>query len=299
MATSTVPPRVAYGQFTPQNMRRRQIVNLIMIGIVAFCALIIIIPLVHILGVCLVEGASSLNLNLFIKAPAPPGVAGGGIAPAIVGSIIMLAIASVLGIPTGVATGIYMAEYGTRSNRYASIVRFVADILLGVPSIVIGIFVWTLLVRPFGSFSALAGGFALGAMMIPTISRTTEEVVRLVPQTIREASLALGIPYWKTVWRIVIPAASSGIGTAIVLAFARVGGETAPLLFTTLGNNFLSFNILRPMDAVPLRLFNYAIGPYEEWHRIAWATAFVLVIAILLLTIAVRRIARGRFNDGV
>jgi phosphate transport system permease protein len=288
-----------YGQFTPRVMRRRRIVNVTMIGVFAFCAVIIVIPLVHILVYSLIKGASSLNINFFTKPPAPPGEAGGGVATALVGSATILLMASLLGIPTGIAAGVYMAEYGGRRNLFAAVVRFVADILLGVPSIVIGVFMWTLLVRPFHSFSAIAGGAALAVMMIPTIARTTEEVVRLVPGTLREASLALGIPYWKTVLRITIPAARSGIGTAVVLAFARVSGETAPLLFTVLGNNFFQRDVRRPIDALPLRLFNYAVGPYDEWHRIAWASAFVLVVFILLLMLLIRRIARGRFKNVV
>ncbi len=288
-----------YGQFTPAVMRRRRIVNVVMIGVFSICAIIILIPLVHILVYSLIRGASSLNINFFTKPPAPPGQPGGGVATALVGSGIILLMASLIGIPTGIAAGVYMAEYGGRHNVFATTVRFVADILLGVPSIVIGVFIWTLLVRPFHSFSAIAGGVALAVMMIPTISRTTEEVVRLVPGTLREASLALGIPYWKTVLRITVPAARSGIGTAVVLAFARVGGETAPLLFTALGNNFFQSDIRRPSDALPLRLFNYAIGPYDEWHRIAWASAFVLVMFILVLMVIIRRIARGRFRNVV
>lgn len=288
-----------YGQFTAEGLRRRRTVNAIMIGVFSLCALIIIIPLVHILVYSLIKGASSLNLDFFTKPPAPPGVAGGGVATGIVGSLIILAMAAILGIPTGIAAGVYMAEYGNRQNRFATVARFIADVLLGVPSIVIGVFIWTLLVRPFHSFSAVAGGVALGVMMIPTVSRTTEEVVRVVPTSIREASLALGVPYWKTVLRVVIPAARAGIGTAIVLAVARVAGETAPLLFTTLGNNFFQRSIIRPMDALPLRLFNYAIGPYEEWHRLAWASAFVLMMAILALTIIIRLVARGRFKNAV
>ncbi len=288
-----------YGQFTAQGLRRRRIVNVIMIGVFSLCALIIIIPLLHILVYSLIRGATSLNINFFTKPPAPPGVAGGGVGTAIVGSLIILGMAAIIGIPTGIAAGVYMAEYGNRQNRFATAARFIADILLGVPSIVIGVFIWTLLVRPFHSFSAFAGGVALGVMMIPTVSRTTEEVVRVVPMSIREASLALGVPYWRTVIHVVLPAARAGIGTAIVLAVARVAGETAPLLFTTLGNNFFQKDLRRPMDALPLRLFNYAIGPYEEWHRLAWAAAFILMMAILLLTITIRLIARGRFKNAV
>jgi phosphate transport system permease protein len=288
-----------YGQFTAEGLRRRRIVNAIMIGVFSLCALIIIIPLLHILVYSLIKGATSLNINFFTKPPAPPGVPGGGVGTAIVGSLIILGMAAIIGIPTGIAAGVYMAEYGNGRNRFATAARFVADILLGVPSIVIGVFIWTLLVRPFHSFSALAGGVALGVMMIPTVSRTTEEVVRVVPMSIREASLALGVPYWRTVIHVVLPAARAGIGTAIVLAVARVAGETAPLLFTTLGNNFFQKDLRRPMDALPLRLFNYAIGPYEEWHRLAWAAAFILMMAILLLTVTIRLIARGRFKNAV
>ena len=296
MAASISPK---YGQFTPAVMRRRRVTNAIMVGIFTVCAVIILIPLIHILIYSLIKGASSLNLNFFTKPPAPPGQSGGGVATGLVGSAIILIMASIIGIPSGIAAGVYMAEYGTRRNVFATVVRFVADILLGVPSIVIGVFIWTLIVRPTHTFSAVAGGVALGVMMVPTIARTTEEVVRLVPNSLREASLALGIPYWKTVLRITIPAARSGIGTAVVLAFARVGGETAPLLFTALGNNFFQKDIRKPIDALPLRLFNYAIGPYDEWHRIAWAAAFMLVMFILVMMILIRRIARGRFRNVV
>lgn len=292
MATT---PAKSYGQFTPGGLRKRRILNGAMLTIFGACALVIVIPLLHILVYSLIKGATALNINFFTKAPAPPGVAGGGVATALIGSVIVLIIASFIGIPTGIAAGVYMAEFGTRRNVFATVVRFTADIMLGVPSIVIGVFIWTLLVRPFHSFSAIAGGVALGVMMIPTVSRTTEEVVRLVPMSVREASLALGIPFWKTSLRVVIPAARAGIGTAIVLAFARVGGETAPLLFTALGNNFFQKDVRKPIDALPLRLFNYAIGPYDEWHRLAWASAFVLVMTLLVLMIVIRRIARGRF----
>ena len=255
-------------------------------------ALLVIAPLGLVFFHLLANGASSVNWDFFTKLPTPVGVPGGGMVNAIVGSLKLLALAAAIGIPVGVLGGVYLAEYG--SARVNSLLRFVADVLNGVPSITWGVVVYGLVVLRFKGFSAYAGGLALGLIMIPLIIRTTEEVILLVPNGYREAALALGVSRWKTIVHVVMKTASKGIITGILLALARVGGETAPLLFTAFGNRFWNHNLAEPIAALPLQIFTYAISPYDDWHRQAWAGALVLVTGIFCINVLVRILTRGR-----
>jgi phosphate transport system permease protein len=263
-----------------------------MAGLLFVCALLVMAPLFLVLYFLIREGASALDWNFFTQLPKPTGEAGGGMANAIVGTLVLLAMAAVIGVPLGVMGGIYLAEYG--SDRANDWIRFTADVLNGVPSIVWGMVVYVLLVVPFKTFSAYAGGVALGLMMVPLVMRTTEEVLILVPQGYREAGLALGIARWKIIMVIVVKTALKGIVTGVLVAMARVAGETAPLLFTALGNNFWSHRLSEPISALPLQIFTYAISPYDDWHRQAWAGALVLMAVILILNVSVRILSRGR-----
>jgi phosphate transport system permease protein len=263
-----------------------------MAGLLLTCALLVMAPLFLVLYFLLREGASSLDWNFFTQLPKPTGELGGGMANAIVGTLVLLAMAAIIGVPLGVMGGIYLAEYG--SDRANYLIRFAADVLNGIPSIVWGMVVYVLLVVPFKTFSAYAGGVALGFMMVPLVMRTTEEVLILVPQGFREAGLALGIPRWKIITVIVVKTALKGIITGILVAMARVAGETAPLLFTALGNNFWGRRLSEPISALPLQIFSYAISPYDDWHRQAWAGALVLMAVILILNVSVRILSRDR-----
>ena len=258
----------------------------------SLAALLVIAPLALVFYYLLRNGLGSLNLAFFTHLPKPVGEAGGGMANAIVGSIELLGLAALVGVPVGVLGGVYLAEYGTA--RANALLRFVADVLNGVPSIIWGVVVYGLVVIPFKTFSAYAGGIALGFMMIPLIMRTTEEVLLLVPNGYREAALALGISRWKTIFHIVMKTASKGIVTGILLALARIAGETAPLLFTAFGNRFWNHSLAEPIAALPLQIFTYAISPYDDWHRQAWAGALVLVLMILLINVLVRFVTRER-----
>ena len=255
-------------------------------------AVLVIAPLGLVFFHLVVNGASSLNWDFFTKLPAPVGAVGGGMVNAIVGSLELLALAGALGIPIGVLGGVYLAEYG--SARINSVLRFLADVLNGVPSITWGVVVYGMVVLRFKGFSTYAGGLALGLIMIPLILRTTEEVILLVPNGYREAALALGVTRWKTIVHIVMKTASKGIITGILLALARVGGETAPLLFTAFGNRFWNHSLSQPIAALPLQIFTYAISPYDDWHRQAWAGALVLVTGVFCVNILVRILTRGQ-----
>ena len=279
------------------NSKRRSLTNHAVSVLAVLATLIVLLPLAAILFYLFYKGASSLNLAFFTHVPAPVGEEGGGMANAIVGSAIILTIASCLGIPIGIASGVYLAEFG-QGTILANAVRFTADVLNGVPSIVMGISVFALLVQG-RHFSALAGGVALGIMMIPTVTRTTEEMLATVPHSIREAALGLGVPKWRTVLSVSLRTASSGIITGCMLAFARVAGETAPLLFTALGNQFWSVKLNEPIAALPLQIYVYALGPYDEWHRLAWAGALVLIVLIMVSVTLVRIFAnRGALKGG-
>jgi phosphate transport system permease protein len=276
---------------------RRSLTNAFVTGLSVLSTIIVLVPLVAILAYLVYKGASSLNLDFFTKVPAPVGESGGGMANSIVGSGIILAIASVMGIPLGIAGGVYLAEYG-RNGLLANLIRFTADVLNGVPSIVMGIAAYGLIVVHY-KFSALAGGVALAIMMVPTITRTTEEMLATVPHMLREAAFGLGIPRWRTILSISLRTAMPGIITGCMLAFARVAGETAPLLFTAFGNNFWNFKLTQPMAALPLQIYVYALSPYDEWHRLAWAGALVLIILIMVSVTLVRLYAsRGTIKGG-
>jgi phosphate transport system permease protein len=265
---------------------RRQITNYFFTGLSAGLSVIVVGTLVAIFAYLVLKGAGSLNWAFLTQTPKPVGTPGGGMANALVGSVIILAISSLFGVPLGIGAGIYLAEYGR--NRLGQLVRFTADVLNGVPSIVIGLVAYGLVVIEQHHFSAFAGGVALAIMMIPTVTRATEEMLLLVPQSVREAALGLGIPHWRTTLSIVLATARSGIITGVMLAFARVAGETAPLLFTAFGNQFWSFSVNQPIAALPLQIFTYAISPFDEWHRQAWAGALVLVALIVGITTFLR-----------
>ena len=274
-------------QISGFNRFRRTTANHLASALAVLSTILVIAPLVAIFAYLLYKGASSLNLAFFTQIPKPPGMAGGGMANAIVGSGILLAVGSVLGVPVGIAAGIYLAEFG-QGGKLANLVRFTADVLNGVPSIVMGIAVYSLIVLPERHFSAFSGGVALGIMMIPTITRTTEEMLLMVPHSIREAALGLGVPNWRSVLSITLKTASPGVITGCMLAFARVAGETAPLLFTAFGNLFWSSDLTQPIAALPLQIYVYAISPYDEWHRLAWAGALVLIVLIVVSVSLVR-----------
>jgi phosphate transport system permease protein len=280
--------------FNTRGMRRnnawRNGVNYLVTGLAILATVLVILPLVAILVYLIYKGASSLNLNFFTKPPAPVGEPGGGMANSIVGSGIILALCSTMGIPIGIAAGVYLAEYG-RGKFLGNAVRFTADVLNGVPSIVMGIAIYALIVMEQKHFSAFAGGVALAIMMIPTITRTTEEMLLMVPHAVREAALALGVPNWRSVLSITVKTASPGIITGCMLAFARVAGETAPLIFTALGNQFWSASLDRPIAALPLQIYIYALSPYDDLHRLAWGGALVLIVLIVLAVSLVRYVA--------
>jgi phosphate transport system permease protein len=272
--------------------RRRRLISSLMTGLTAACATLAIALLLVILGYIIVRGAASLNLQFLIDTPKPVGE-GGGIGNAIVGSLLMTGVASLIGLPLGIAAGVYLAEFG--DGWFGRIVRFVADTMTGIPSIIVGIFVFTVFVLPMGRQSGIAGALALAIIMIPIIARTTEEMIRLVPKAMREGALALGAPNWRVTWDIVLPAAKSGIATGAMLAIARVSGETAPLLFTALNSRFYNFHLDQPMASLTVQIYNYATGPFEIEWQMAWAATLVLMLLILLINIAVRYLTRKRF----
>jgi phosphate transport system permease protein len=265
---------------------RRKALSSIFVALCASAVLIALIPLALILFFVISQGIQALNLEFFTNMPKPVGEPGGGMANAIVGTLILVSLGSLMAVPIGVLSGVYMSEYA--GTRVASLVRFAADTLNGVPSIVIGVFVYGIAVLPFKQFSAIAGGIALGVMMIPIIARTTEELLLLVPDTMREGALALGATRARAVFTVVLPSALPGIVTGIVLALARIAGETAPLLFTSFNNRFFTTKLTQPIASLTVQVFSYAISPYEDWHRQAWAGALVLVIIVFLCSLLAR-----------
>jgi phosphate transport system permease protein len=269
----------------------RRIVNYAAMASAGVAALLVLLPLFLILGFLLTKGIGSVNWAFLTQTPKPVGEAGGGMANGIVGTFMILGVASLIGIPWGIAGGIYLSEYGR--NKFGNVIRFTADVLNGVPSIVTGIAVYGLVVVTQKHFSALAGGIALGIMMIPIIMRATEEMLLMVPQTIREAALGLGISQWRTTLSVTLRTATSGVITGIMLAFARVAGETAPLLFTAFGNQFWNLKLNQPTATLSLQVYTYAISPYEQWHKQAWAGALVMV-TIIMGTIAIVRVVASR-----
>lgn len=274
---------------------RRKTGNVVMLSLTYVAAVLATLPLLFILFHLLKQGASTLTPDFFTSMPRPVGEPGGGMSNAIVGTLILIGIAGAIGLPVGIGAGLYLAE--KRGGTLAVIVRFLSDVLNGLPSIVLGIFAWQFMVRPFGSFSALAGGIALGAMMIPLVTRTTEEMIRLVPNSLREAALALGYPRWRTSLSVILRTALPGIVTGALVAVARIAGETAPLLFTAFGNQFWSTALDEPIAGLPLQIFAYAISPYDEWHAQAWAGALVLIVIVLIISLAARHATRARFGS--
>ncbi len=260
---------------------RRLWIDRLVVYTLSLCAVLVLLPLFSILFDLLSQGLSSINIDFFTKLPKPVGDTGGGMANAIVGTLILLGIALFVGVPVGLGTGIYLSEYA--HSRFAFFIRFITDVMNGIPSIVYGIFAYALFVVPMKSFSALSGGAALGIMMIPIVTRTTEEFIRMVPNTLREAGLALGAPRWRVITDIVLQTAKGGIVTGIMVALARVAGETAPLLFTAFGNRFWHSNLMQPIAALTLQIFSYAISPFEDWHRQAWAGALVLITIVFIV----------------
>jgi phosphate transport system permease protein len=274
---------------------RRHLVSRLMTGVVVLFSFVAVLALVLILGNLLLKGATSINWDFFTKSPVPAGQTGGGVANAIVGTGIIVAFAALIGVPIGVGAGLYLAEYG--GGRFGFLVRFVADVLNGTPSIVIGIVGWTFIVRPSGHFSALAGSVSLAILMIPMLARTTEEMVRLVPNSLREAALALGYARWRTSLKVVARTALGGIVTGCLVGIARIAGETAPLLFTALGNLNFSLSVNHPMQTLSLQIYVYGTGPFEEWHRLAWASALVLMGLVLIISLAARWVTRQRYGS--
>ena len=294
MATRTV----ALSGAVPARHRviaRRRIAERAIVGLLAIATAASVAILVTILSYVIIQGLPALNLDFFTQRPKPFGEVGGGVQPAIVGTLVLALVAGLIAIPIGIAAAIFVVEY--RAGRFATPVRFAAELTAGLPSIVIGVFVWAFLVRGLiGHFAALAGAVALAVIMVPIVARTVEEVLRLVPVSLREAALALGAPRWKVIMRVVLPTARAGVITASVLALARAAGETAPLLLTALGNDFFSTDLLRPIGALPLQIYRYAISPYDDWHTKAWGTSLVLVLVIGLVALGLRIVARQRLR---
>lgn len=272
---------------------RRKFYNLLALSVSVLSAGFGIFFLFWILKDVISFGLPALNGSFFTELPAPPGAEGGGLANAIFGTMLITGIATAIGVPSGILAGTYLSEYG-RKSRVASVVRFVSDILVSAPSIVIGVFVYALLVKPFGGFSAIAGAVALSIIMLPVVIRTSEEMLKLVPDATREAALALGAPHWKVTVHVVYRGALRGITTGVMLAVARVSGETAPLLFTSFNNSFWNFDMSEPTATLTVTIFNYAMGPYEDWHRMAWGGAFLITAIVLCVTLLSRLIVRRK-----
>lgn len=270
-------------------IQRRHFFNKLFILSIFILSIIAILPLVMIFGHIIKSGMSSIKPTFFINLPKPVGEFGGGIANAIVGTIMLVFFSSLFAIPLGVFVGIFLAE--SKQNKLTNLVRLSVEILQGVPSIVIGIVAYFWIVKPMGGFSTLSGSIALGIMMLPVVIRTTEETMKLVPKNLKEASLALGAPYYITIFKIILPASASGIITGVLLSIARIAGETAPLLFTAFGNPFMNYNILKPSSSLPQIIFNYAISPYEDWHALAWGASLVLIILVLTLNLVAKFIS--------
>ncbi len=268
----------------------RIVKNRLFLAIVVILSFMSIVPLLLILYYIVKNGIAVINWDFLTQLPKPMGEEGGGIINAIVGTLMLILIASGLSVPIGISTGIFLNEH--REGRIPEMVRMSVEVIMGIPSIIIGIVVYTWIVIPLGSFSALAGGIGLAVMMLPVIIKSTEETLKLIPNDLREASLALGVPYYKTILKVIVPAGMSGIVTGILLGVARVGGETAPLLFTAFGNPFMNYNILKPVDSLPLLIFTYATSPYKEWHALAWGASFVLVVFVLAMNFITKLVTR-------
>ncbi|MHB8930356.1 MAG: phosphate ABC transporter permease PstA [Melioribacteraceae bacterium] len=273
---------------------RKKITSMIMMSLTFAATLAAIVPLIFIFYYTISKGITYLNLDFFIAMPKPVGETGGGMANAIVGTLMLIGIGGAIGVPVGIMTGTYLSEFG--NNKFGFMVRFLTDVLSGVPSIVVGVVAYTMVVLPMKHFSAIAGGIALGILMIPTITRTTEEMIKLVPHSLREAGLALGIPKWKTTLAIVIRSAWKGIATGVLLGLSRAAGETAPLLFTALGNRFWSTSIGQPIASLTVYIYDYAKSPFEDWNQQAWTAALVLILLISILSLVFRIITRSKYK---
>jgi phosphate transport system permease protein len=274
-------------------LTRRKMVNSIVLTLSGMAAIAGLFMLTWILGHVAWKGFTSINWEFFTQLPSPPGVKGGGLANAIVGTLLMTGVAACIAVPFGMMSGTYLAEFG-KNNKFGNVLRFLADILVSAPSIVIGVFVYLVLVKPMHQFSGWAGAFSLAIIMLPVVSRTTEEMLKLVPGEIREAALALGSPYWKMTIKVIYRSASSGILTGVMLAVARVAGETAPLLFTALNSPYWMHGMNEPMANLTVILFNYAMSPYDDWHRLAWGAAFVITMTVLAVNIFTRIVLRTK-----
>ena len=271
---------------------RRKFADVVVRSLCVAAAVIALIPLVSVLYYVTSRGIGGVNLDFFTELPKPVGESGGGMANAIVGTLKLVLLACAFGIPPGVLAGVYLAEFG--HSTFGKLVRFSADVMSGVPSITVGIFVYSVVVLQTKQFSALAGGIALGVLMLPTVTRTTEELLKLVPESLREAALGLGLPKWRVTLRVMLRTAAPGIATGVMLAVARVAGETAPLLFTAFNNRFWGSGVNEPTASLPVNIYTYAVSPYEEWHRQAWAAALVLLLLVLLLNVFARLLVRNR-----
>jgi len=278
-----------------RSLSRRKLLDSTMTVLTALCAAFAVGSLFVILGYILFDGIRALSVGFLLNSFKPIGEPDSGIASDIVGSVILIGVGSLIGMPIGILAGIFLSEFG--SNKFGTLLRFLTDTLTGTPSIIVGVFVWSVMVHPMGHFSALSGAVALGIMMMPIVARTTEEMIKLVPHSLREAGLALGAPKWRVTLGVVLRTAASGVATGAMLAIARIAGETAPLLFTALGLNFLSTDLMRPMGSLTVRIFYFAGSPYEEWHNMAWAATLVLVTMILVLNVAVKFLARNRHQQ--
>ncbi|HKO48831.1 MAG TPA: phosphate ABC transporter permease PstA [Polyangiaceae bacterium] len=276
----------------PKSYARRKLTDIAVRSACVAAALIALVPLVSVLYYVASRGIGGINLAFFTELPKPVGESGGGMANALLGTLKLIFLACVFGIPPGVLAGVYLAEFG--DSRFGKLVRFSADVMSGVPSITVGIFVYSLVVLQTKHFSAFAGGVALGLLMLPTVTRTTEELLKLVPESLREAALGLGLPKWRATLRVMLRTAAPGIATGVMLAVARVAGETAPLLFTAFSNPFWSSGLNEPTASLPVNIYNYAVSPYEEWHRQAWAAALVLLLLVLLLNVSARLLVQNR-----
>ena len=275
--------------------RRRRATNVLMLGLTGVAAALTVVPLLLIFFYLMQAGVTALNLDFFTELPAPVGQTGGGMGNAILGTLLLVGVAALIGLPIAIGAGVFLAEAGT--SRFANLVRFVADVMNGIPSIVIGIFVWAWVVVAMGHFSALAGGVALAIMLVPMVTRTTEEIIRLIPRELREGALALGFTRWRTTIGVILPAAKGGILTGALVALARIAGETAPLLFTAFGNPFWQLGLNEPISALPLQIFQYAISPYDEWHRQAWAGSLVLIALVLVVSLTARLLIRSPYRS--
>jgi len=277
------------------NIRKRKIINMVALAIAFFCAMLGLFWLVFILYDILKEGIKYITPSLFLEDPAPPGIEGGGLRNAFVGQILIVLVATVIGVPLGILGGTYLAEYG-RNSRLAKFVSTLADIMISIPAIVVGTFVYAVMVRPLGHFSGWAGGVSLAIIMLPIIVRTTEDMLKLIPNELREAAFALGAPYYKVILNVVYKGAATGILTGVILAIARVAGEAAPLLFTSFNNSFFTMNLNEPTPSLTVTIFQYAMGPYEDWHQKAWAASFIITFTILIVTIIARLLIKWRYK---